>query len=133
MTDRISLVNMRFEGRHGVTDEERAQPQPFEVDVELYLDLRPAGLADDLSKTLDYREVFGICREVIEGPSFQLLEALAETIASRLFAAFEAAAVSEVVIRVRKPAVLLPGELDGAAVEIRRRPPELNDQPRKQA
>jgi len=32
--------------------------------------------------------------------------------------------VSEVVVRVRKPTVPLPGELDCAAVEIRRRRPE---------
>ena len=122
MTDRIALVNMRFEGRHGVDEDERARPQPFEVDVELYLDLRPAGLADDLARTVDYRDVFSICRDVVEGPSIQLLEAIAESIATRVLADFRAAAVSEVVVRVRKPNVPLPGDLDSASVEIRRRP-----------
>ena len=122
MTDRIALLNMRFEGRHGVDEEERARPQPFEVDVELYLDLRPAGLADDLARTVDYRDVFSICRDVVEGPSIQLLEAIAESIATRVLADFGSAPVSEVVVRVRKPNVALPGELDGASVEIRRRP-----------
>ena len=42
MTDRILLSQMRFDGRHGVSDEERATVQPFEVDVELYLDLQRA-------------------------------------------------------------------------------------------
>ena len=123
MTDRIVLTNMRFDGRHGVTEEERAAAQPFEVDVEIHLDLEPAGRADDLSLTVDYRDVFGICREVIEGPSCRLIEALAERIAARVLAAFDAAAVSEVVVRVRKPEVALPGELDGAAVEVARRSP----------
>jgi dihydroneopterin aldolase len=122
MTDRIALTNMRFQGRHGVLEEERAQAQPFEVDVELYLDLKPAGVSDDLSRTVDYRDVFEICREVVEGPSYQLIETLAETVAARLLAGFKAAGLSEVVVRVRKPKVLLPGLLDGAAVEIRRRP-----------
>lgn len=121
MTDRIVLTNMVFQGRHGVPEEERAAAQPFEVDVELHLDLRPAGLADDLAKTVDYRDVFEICRSVIEGPSRQLLEALAESIASRLLTEFAAAEVTEVVVRVRKPKVALPGRLDGASVEIRRR------------
>ena len=48
MTDRILLENIRLEGRHGVHEEERAAPQPFEIDVELVLDLQPAGRADDL-------------------------------------------------------------------------------------
>jgi dihydroneopterin aldolase len=122
MTDRVALSNMRFRGRHGVLEEERGRAQPFEVDVELYLDLRAAGRADDLTQTVDYREAFDICRGVIEGPSRRLIEALAEMIATRLLAAFDAAGVSEVVVRVRKPEVVLPGELDGAAVEIRRRP-----------
>jgi dihydroneopterin aldolase len=122
MTDRVALMNMRFDGRHGVLEKERTRLQPFEVDAELYLDLRPAGLADDLSRTVDYRNVFEICRETVEGPSYRLIETLAERIAARLLVEFEAAAVSEVVVRVRKPKVMLPGELDGAEVEIRRTP-----------
>jgi dihydroneopterin aldolase len=121
VTDRIVLTNMAFQGRHGVLEEERAAAQPFEVDVELHLDLRPAGLTDDLAKTVDYRDVFEICRFVIEGPSCQLIEALAEAIATRLLTEFAAAEVTEVVVRVRKPKVALPGRLDGASVEIRRR------------
>jgi dihydroneopterin aldolase len=103
-----------------VLEEERHRDQSFEVDVELYLDLRAAGRTDDLTRTVDYREAFDICRGVIEGPSQQLIEALADSIATRLLAAFEAAGLSEVVVRVRKPEVVLPGELDSAAVEIRR-------------
>jgi dihydroneopterin aldolase len=113
---------MLFEGRHGVLDEERAVAQPFEVDVELHLDLRPAGESDDLAKTIDYRDVFRICGEVIEGPSCLLIETLAERIAARLLAAPAPMALAEVVVRVRKPMVALPGDLDHAAVEIRRRP-----------
>ena len=122
MTDRIVLTNMRFEGRHGVLDEERAVAQPFEVDVELHLDLRPAGQSDDLAKTVDYRAVFEICGEVIEGSSCRLIETLAERIATRILADAATPAVAEVVVRVRKPMVALPGDLDHAAVEIRRRP-----------
>ena len=120
MTDRIVLVNMRFEGKHGVLEEEQTTAQPFEVDAELILDLRPAGRSDDLSLTVDYRDVFRICRQVVEGPSFRLIETVAETIATRILAEFAAAGVSEVVVRVRKPRVALPGQLDAALVEIRR-------------
>jgi dihydroneopterin aldolase len=122
MTDRIVLTNMRFEGRHGVLEEERAVAQPFEVDVELHLDLRPSGQSDDLAKTVDYRAVFAICGGVIEGPSCQLIETLAERIAASVLADAATPAVAEVVVRVRKPMVALPGDLDHAAVEIRRRP-----------
>jgi dihydroneopterin aldolase len=122
VTDRIILSKLVFEGRHGVTDGERAQAQPFEVDVEIHLDTRPAGLADDLSKTVDYADAFEICRSVVEGPSRRLIETIAEEIAQKLLARSESLGASEVVVRVRKPRAPLPGRLDHAAVEIRRRP-----------
>ena len=120
MSDRIALVNMRFEGKHGVLANEQVVAQPFEVDAELYLDLRVAGATDDISHTADYRRVFEICRATIEGPSFRLIEALADTIAKQILREFESFGLNEVVIRVRKPAVALPGRLDAASVEIRR-------------
>jgi dihydroneopterin aldolase len=111
---------MRFMGAHGVLPEEQRTPQAFEVDAELHLDLRRAGRTDDLEMTADYRLVFDICRETVEGPSFRLIESIAETIATRLLRAFEALAVEGVVVRVRKPDVALPGKLDFSSVEIRR-------------
>jgi dihydroneopterin aldolase len=119
VTDRVILVNMRFEGRHGVHDWEQREAQPFEVDVELVTDLRPAGIADELTRTVDYGAVYDVVAPIVEDASFRLLEALAEAISRALLAAFE---VEEVVVRVRKPAVRLGGPLDYAGVEICRRP-----------
>jgi dihydroneopterin aldolase len=118
MTDRILLANLRFEARHGVHDWERAQTQPFEVDVELATPLQAAGDDDDLAKTVDYSAVYDVVQRIVEGESFLLLEALAEAISRALLAAFP---VDEVTIRIRKPAVRLGGPLDYAGVEIRRR------------
>ena len=117
MSDRIVLHNIQLEGRHGWYEHEQQIPQPFEMDVELSLDLAPAGIADDLAKTVDYGAVFEVVRRNVETASFRLLE----TIAAEILAAFP---VDEVVLRVRKPAVDLGGPLDYAGVEIRRRPAE---------
>ena len=106
---------MRFDARHGVYDWEQAQPQPFEVDVELVLDLHPAGVDDDLTKTVDYGKVYAVVRQIVESTSFQLIEALAEAISHEILADFP---VQEVGVQVRKPAVKLGGPLDHAAVEI---------------
>ena len=120
MSDRIVLANMRFDGRHGVEDVERARPQPFEVDLEIGLDLRAAGLTDDLGKTVDYGDLFEICRSVVEGPSRRLLESLAEAIARQVLDRTVDRGVEEVVVRVRKPQAPLPGRLDHAEVVITR-------------
>ena len=119
MSDRIVLSAMRFQGRHGVTADERTTPQPFEVDVELVTDLQPAGVEDDLARTVDYGAAFEICRELVEATNFRLLEAIAEGLAHELLRAFSS--VTEVVVRVRKLQVPLDGDLAYAGVEIRRR------------
>ena len=87
-------------GRHGYYDHELENPQPFEVDVELVLNLQPAGVDDDLEKTIDYGRVYAIARQIVESTSFRLLEGIAEAISHEILAAFE---VTEVGVRVRKP------------------------------
>jgi 7,8-dihydroneopterin aldolase/epimerase/oxygenase len=118
VSDRIILDAMVFSGTHGVYEEEQQNPQPFEVDVELALNLQPAGLSDDLALTIDYAKVFDTCRQIVESTRFNLIEALAEAIAQELLANFQA---DEVTIRIRKPEVQLGGTFRGAGIEIRRR------------
>jgi dihydroneopterin aldolase len=118
MTDRIVLANMVFQGRHGVAAREKVEPQRFEVDVELALELQPAGLEDDLERTVDYGGVYETTRQIVESTRFNLIEALAEAICHEILG--EHALVREVVVRVRKPEVRLGGPLDYAGVEVRR-------------
>ena len=118
MSDRIVLEGMLFEGTHGVYEAEQQAPQPFEVDVELALNLQPAGLADDLALTIDYGRVFETCRQIVESTRFNLVEALAEAIAHELLAQFPA---DDVTVRIRKPRVDLGGPFRAAGIEIRRR------------
>ncbi len=89
MSDRIVLANMRFHGRHGYYDHELLATQPFEVDVELFLNLQPAGVDDDLAKSVDYGAVYEAVRAIVESTSFRLLEAIAEAISHELLADFD--------------------------------------------
>ena len=118
MTDRIVLSNLRFEAAHGVHAHEKTTPQRFEVDVELELDLAPAGRSDDLAATVDYGAVAKVVARVVEAPPKDLIETLAERIAAAVLAA--CAPVDAVTVRVRKPEVRLVAPLDHASVEIRR-------------
>ena len=95
-------------------------PQPFEVDVELALNLQPAGLSDDLAQTIDYGGVFETCRQIVESTRFDLIEALAEAIAHEVLAEF---AADEVTVRVRKPQVRARRH----AAQRRRRDPAAPD------
>ena len=120
MTDRILLSGILVEGRHGVHPHEHAVPQAFSVDVEVGLDLAPAGNSDDLDRTVDYGAVDALVRDIVEHRSFRLIEALAEAIATAILAAYP---VEGVVVRVRKPAVVLNGPVEAVAVEISRSRP----------
>jgi 7,8-dihydroneopterin aldolase/epimerase/oxygenase len=89
MTDRILLQNMRFEATHGYHEYEQHVAQPFEVDIELRLNLQPAGIDDDLTKTIDYGRVYEIVQRVMESTTYRLLEALAEAISHEILAVFD--------------------------------------------
>ena len=121
MTDRITLHAMRFEGRHGVSDEERAFPQLFEVDLEVEADLGRAAASDALADTVDYGRLIEVCRTVVEDGSARLLEAIAGQIADGALAT--APAVTAVTVRVRKLAVPVDADLDFAQVELKRGSP----------
>ncbi len=118
--DRILLEGMVFHGRHGTLPAERELGQPFVVDVELRLDLRAAGLADDLTRTVDYSEVHRQAKEIVEGPPAGLTETVAERIAAAVLE--EHPPVEAARVKVGKPNVRLGDTvLAGSAVEITRR------------
>jgi len=114
--DRIELLGMSFEGRHGVRDAERERAQEFRVDVEVEADLEGAGRSDRLDDTVDYTKVRAAAKDVIEGPSRKLLESLATEIAQRVL---DLPRVEAVTVRVTKqPASMQP--IAGASVHIKR-------------
>lgn len=118
--DRILLQGMIFNGYHGTLAAERDLGQPFVVDIDLHCDLRAAGLADDLTKTVDYSEVYRRARAIVEGQPVNLTETLAERIAAAVLE--QHPLVEGVRVRVAKPNVRLDGGvLSGSAVEIVRR------------
>jgi dihydroneopterin aldolase len=76
----ILISGLRELGVHGVLPEEQSRPQPFEVDVELEVDLKPAGASDDLDDTVDYSAVSEAVSRVVKNERYQLLERLATRI-----------------------------------------------------
>lgn len=126
-SDRLSVLGMRFDARHGVHDEEKERPQPFEVDLVLHADLAVAAESDDLATTADYGALADVVREIVEGPSFDLIEALAGAIARAILAATDPRVVSAVEVRVRKPQAPLDVSFDTVEAALTRRRPVPSD------
>ena len=115
--DKIIARGLKFDGCHGVLAVEQNTPQEFGIDLELYLDLSPAGLTDDLKLTVDYDQVFHCVRKIVENESFKLIETLAENIARTILESF---AVTAVEVSVYKPNAPVEGMFDYFAVKILR-------------
>lgn len=113
------MEGMAFFGRHGVFPAERELGARFTVDVELEADLAPAGASDRLEDTVNYARAYDLVREVVEGESCHLLEAVAERIAGRLL---ELPRVERATVRVHKKPPL-EGEFRSFGVELVRARP----------
>ena len=118
--DVIRLTGLTAVGRHGVFPHEKRDGQPFTADVVLTLDAGPAAATDDLARTANYAEVADTVVRLITGEPFDLIEALAETIASAVLAAFPVAAVD---VTVHKPKAPIEVPFGDVAVTLRRSRP----------
>jgi len=117
--DKITLQGMQFYAAHGSKPEERSLGQPFQVDLEVELDLQQAGTSDSLKDTVSYSRLYEAVREVVEGPPRNLLETVALSIAARVLEGFPA--VEGVRVRASKPRPPIKGSvLDSASVEVYR-------------
>ena len=68
-------------GIHGALAEEQQHSQPFEVDLELDVDLGAAASSDALDDTVDYGAVIEAVSRIVAEERYALLERLAARIA----------------------------------------------------
>lgn len=121
MTARIEIRDLRAFGMHGVLAHERAQAQPFSIDVDASFDAGPAAASDSLEDTVDYGALASSVAEVVSETSFLLLEALAAAIARRVLDDAPRVTRVEVTVRkVRPPVAVDVGSVGVRVVDVRR-------------
>jgi 7,8-dihydroneopterin aldolase/epimerase/oxygenase len=108
---KVEVHGLEVFGRHGVLEEERREGQLFLFDLEL--EVGDAGLSDRIEDAVDYRAVAARVREVSDGRTFALLEALAAAVADAVVADFP---VESVLVLVRKRPADLAVEWTAASV-----------------
>ena len=118
-TDIVFFEGLRVYGYHGVHPEERSLGQWFEIDVQIETSTREAGEHDRLEATVSYSDLMRRVNDVVTAEAKQLIEALAESIATAVLAHDERIAATTVT--VRKPDAPVKGIAFGAVgVTIRR-------------
>jgi FolB domain-containing protein len=101
--DRILINDLLVRCIIGVRDEERRDKQDVLINVALEADLRKAGASDRLEDSVDYSAVKKRIVTMAEGSRFNLVEALAESVAD---ICLEYPAISRVKVRVEKTTAL---------------------------
>ncbi|PID42907.1 MAG: dihydroneopterin aldolase [Gammaproteobacteria bacterium] len=111
--DKIFIKGLRFDAILGVYEWERLSTQTIVLDLELMVDNRVAASKDAISDALDYAKAAEMAQRIAVEGKYQLVETLAEAIATRLAGEFQ---VPWMKIRVTKPDAL--ANADGVGVEI---------------
>ena len=117
--DYIHLNEMEFYGYHGALPEETKLGQRFRVTVSLATNLEEAGKTDDLEMTVNYAEVYELCKEIVEGAPKKLIEAVAEKVAGELINRYSSKVTGVRVVLI-KPDPPIAGHYASVSVEITR-------------
>lgn len=115
--DCIQLTGICCYGYTGYLPEEQVLGQWFEVDVTLWLDLSAAGKSDAIEDTLDYRSIISAVQQQVKNSKFALVERLATAIAESIL---EANSVTQVQVRLTKPAAPIPDFTGKITIELSR-------------
>lgn len=113
--DRILLTGLRARGHHGVYAHEKRDGQLFVIDLVVHLDLARAAGSDDVADTVHYGELALAVVEAVEHDPVDLIEAVAERIASL---ALGYPGVRLVEVTVHKPEAPIAVPFDDVAVSI---------------
>ena len=117
MSDYIEIHGIAGFGYHGLFDHERKIGQSFAVDVKLELKNKRAGKSDLIADAVDYSEVIAVVHGFIVGEPVNLIERLAQLIASELLDTFP---IKSVEVVVHKANALVGFPVGDIAVRIRR-------------
>lgn len=110
MSDTIALRGMRVWGRHGANPGERDAAQPFDIELDLTVDLGAAAQSDALADTIDYAHLHAQISAIVAQQSYLLLERLAQVLLDAIF--------SDGRIRAAAITIAKPGILGGATPSI---------------
>lgn len=124
--DEITLTGLRAFARHGVFEHERAEGQLFVIDLTLYLPLGDAAAGDDLTKTVHYGELAEAVVAAVESDPVDLIETVAERIATLVLGRDIVNAVRVTVHKPEAPITVPFADVSVTVMRVRPAVPELS-------
>lgn len=112
----IRIKNAVFYAYHGALEEEQNIGGKFECDLEIRTDFSEAVKNDDLSKTINYYNVYKFVSKIVHSKKYYLIETLANDIADELLKNFNK--ISSIKVCLRKRSVPIGGVIDYVEVEV---------------
>lgn len=114
--DEIRIDNLEVYAYHGVFPEENEKGQLFFVNAVLYTHTRAAGLADDLTLSTHYGEVCHLITRWMQEHTCQLIETVAENVASKILLTYPL--IEKVDLEIRKPQAPIGLPFESVSVKI---------------
>ena len=118
MNYELKLEGMEFRAAHGCYDVEQQVGGNFTVDLVLTVDDNGAAAADDVTRTVNYVEVYETVREQMAIPS-RIIENTADRILKALSARFPQ--ILQIEVTLAKLAPPIGGKANRVAVSIKNR------------
>jgi len=114
----IALEGMKFFAYHGYYEEEQLIGNNYVIDVYLYTDFENAAKSDDLAETINYEEVFSICKKIMS-EKMRLLETIVHKIIVEIKSNY--ASLRSVRVKLSKISPSMGGEIERTFVEIEKK------------
>lgn len=113
-SDTVFIRDLRVETVVGIFDWERRIKQTVALDLDMSTDIRRAARSDRIEDTLDYKTVAKRITQFVCAAQFQLVETLAEQIATLIIKEFQ---VTHVKVTLHKPGAVSGSKSVGVIIE----------------
>jgi dihydroneopterin aldolase len=112
--DVVYVRDLRMDARIGIYEWEKRILQKIRVDLEMAWDNRPPAASDDIKDTLNYKTASKRVVQLVESQHYELVERLAETIASTLM---QELSIPWIQVTVGKPGAVKGSSEVGVRIE----------------
>ena len=117
--EQILVQGLQVFGYHGVYEQEKEEGQTFLVNCVMDTSFASAIHSDDVGETVDYGTVCLFIKKYFEGKAYDLLEKVADELATSIMYAFPG--IEKIQIQITKPNAPIPMEFESVGVRVEKK------------